>query len=76
MGAKVRGASPLLPAAALRQLDNQKAQRLALLEQRNAGITEVTHWIQTHKDQFRGQVGARRPAVQATAVPMSCSQIE
>jgi len=40
----------------LRELDNEKAQRLHLLEQRNPGITEVTRWIQDHKDQFRGQV--------------------
>ena len=58
------------PAGSLRELDNEKAQRLQLLEVRNTGISEVHRWINQNKDQFRGQV---RAAPGAGSIPPCAS---
>lgn len=61
------------PAGSLRELDNEKAQRLQLLEVRNPGISEVHKWISQNRDQFRGQVGSAAPwggsALPRTSLP-------
>lgn len=57
------------PAGSLRELDNEKAQRLQLLEVRNTGISEVHKWISQNRDQFRGQVGAAILGGETSALP-------
>lgn len=57
------------PAGSLRELDNEKAQRLQLLEVRNTGISEVHKWISQNRDQFRGQVGAAVPGRETSTLP-------
>lgn len=58
--------------ASLRELDNEKAQRLHMLEQRNPGITEVTRWIEDNRNQFRGQVTPSPPPSDAPALEGCC----